>query len=101
MHRTRYSMYIPLKEEASPAGSPEPSSRDRSRRNEARNRQLLQAPKRRSTMNSREIYDEAEEFRRAIEESKRDAPPGEGGRRKRGRDEHEEYAITVCIYEFG
>lgn len=43
-------------------------------------------------MNSREIYDEAEELRRAIEESKKDGLPGtaEGLRKKRSREDSEE-----------
>lgn len=82
---------MPTKEEASSTETPEPNSREKSRRSvDGKNRQDYDPPKRRSTMISREIYDEAEEFRRAIEESKRDALPGDGGRRKRLRDEVEE-----------
>lgn len=55
----------------------------------------LASSKRRSTLNSRGVYDEEEELRRAIEASKEDAPPDEqeaaGARRpKRGRSNSEE-----------
>lgn len=68
------SSYLPV----APLSSPPPSSRDSSRDNNSRRSKDSKSrqneasnPKRRSTMNSRDAaYDEEEQLRRAIEESK-------------------------------
>ena len=77
--------------------SPEPLNRERPTRraNEVKGRSSAEAlsHKRRATLNSRDFYDEAEELRKAIEESKKDGAPsvGEGSRKnKRSRSESEE-----------
>ena len=46
-------------------------------------------------MNSREIYNEAEALRRAIEESKKETLP-EGVGKKRSRSDSEEYVSLNC-----
>ncbi|MCJ1286116.1 hypothetical protein MMC26_005459 [Xylographa opegraphella] len=93
----KYSRYLPVQDERSPQATPEPSPKDgslkkgRERRAPRASAEAL-AHKRRSTMNSRDAaYDEAEQLRMAIEESKREggAPSmGDGSRRnKRSRSE--------------
>ncbi|MCJ1416470.1 hypothetical protein MMC32_002808 [Xylographa parallela] len=96
----KYSRYLPVQDELSPRASPEPSPRDgssgkgREGRAPRASAEAL-AHKRRSTMNSRDAaYDEAEQLRMAIEESKREggAPSiGTGSRRnKRSRSDSED-----------
>ena len=51
-------------------------------------------------MNSRDsAYDEAEQLRRAIEESKKDSivKPESTRKGKRGRDDSEEYVNSSCL----
>ena len=95
IHRKRYSRYIPVAGDVSPAVSPTPTAKDRrpSRSKEAKPRASAEAlaAKRRPTMNS---YDEDEQLKRAIEESKKENPVGsENGvrRPKRSRSDSEEY----------
>ena len=69
------SSYLPVAPVSSPAVSSRDSSRDtNSRRSKgSKSRSDAVNPKRRSTMNSRDAaYDEEEQLRRAIEESKED-----------------------------
>ena len=99
----KYSRYLPVQAEPSPPASPEPSPRDGSLRKGKEGRaprvsaEAL-AHKRRSTMNSRDAaYDEAEQLRMAIEESKREGGAssiGNGSRRnKRSRSNSEEWVL--------
>ncbi|EAW12743.1 putative transcriptional regulator (Cti6) [Aspergillus clavatus NRRL 1] len=92
------SQYLPVVPEPSSAATSRDSSRDNSRRaKDSRSRQSesLTNPKRRSTMNSRDAaYDEEEQLRRAIEESKEDntqtaAEDPAGRRAKRSRSDSE------------
>ncbi|KAJ6130550.1 hypothetical protein N7512_003330 [Penicillium capsulatum] len=103
LHRTRgepngqrSSTYLPLAAPSSPAPSSRASSRDTSRRSRDAKSRSSEGPnpKRRSTMNSRDAaYDEEEQLRRAIEESKEDTKsiPDETAPRpaKRSRSESE------------
>ena len=91
--RQRFSKYLPLTEESSSLASPQPASRERSKRSADAKGRSGQEPRRRATLNSRDIYDEEEALRRAIEESKRDGASGsiEGLRKKRSRSDSEEY----------
>ena len=93
--RQRYSNYLPLKEESSPPASPQPASRERSKRTTDSKGRQTHEPKRRATLNSREIYNEAEALQRAIEESKKEGLVGsDGQRKKRSRSDSEEYVNT-------
>ena len=96
----KYSRYLLVQEELSARATPDPSPKDGSSRKGREGRaprasaEAL-AHKRRSTMNSRDAaYDEAEQLRMAIEESKREggAPSISTGsrRNKRSRSESEE-----------
>ena len=95
----KYSCYLPVLEGPSSQASPEPSPigsvlrKGKDGKSTRPSAEAL-AHKRRSTMNSRDAaYDEAEQLRRAIEESKREggAPSiGNGSRAKRSRSESEE-----------
>ncbi|GFF22410.1 putative histone deacetylase complex subunit cti6 [Aspergillus udagawae] len=84
------SQYLPVAPiQPSPATSRD-SSRDNSRRakdSKSRQNESIANPKRRSTMNSRDAaYDEEEQLRRAIEESKEDTqPPAEDIALRRGK----------------
>ncbi|PNS18071.1 hypothetical protein CAC42_4030 [Sphaceloma murrayae] len=96
----RYSIYLPVHPEAV---VPQPASRKTSvnrshdstlkRDRDALSRlaaEDLHGPKRRSTMNSRQMFEEEEMLRKVIEESKGDLDSG-SRKGKRGRDESEEY----------
>ncbi|KLU83402.1 hypothetical protein MAPG_02462 [Magnaporthiopsis poae ATCC 64411] len=98
----RYSHYLPVSRQ-SRSTSRQTAPREKEgakspKQREARSGKsapALASSKRRSTLNSRGVYDEEEELRRAIEASKEDAPPDEqdsaGSRRpKRGRSNSEE-----------
>ena len=94
----KYSRYLPVQEVDSLPTSPEPSNRDSNSRKskdaKARPSAEALAHKRRSTMNSRDAaYDEAEQLRKAIEESKKERGSVDNGSRrdKRSRSESEEY----------
>ncbi|SLM34916.1 Zinc finger, RING/FYVE/PHD-type [Lasallia pustulata] len=71
------SLYLPVQDTVSAEASPEPPTRDRNSRRSKEAKALglsaeAMSGKRRSTMNSRDAaYDEAEQLRRAIEESKK------------------------------
>ena len=79
LYRQKFSRYLPVQENTSPPSSPPPAAQESSFRKskESRASRLnaeIAAGKRRSTMNSRDsAYDEAEQLRRAIEESKKEA----------------------------
>ena len=98
--RQKFSRYLPVQEDTSPPSSPPPATQESSSRKskESRASRLnaeIVAGKRRSTMNSRDsAYDEAEQLRRAIEESKKEAGATStetGGRKgKRSRSESEQ-----------
>lgn len=54
-------------------------------------------------MNSRAAYDEDEVLRKVLEESKHEGPAapsdtGTSSRRKRSRDESEEYVTIACCF---
>ena len=84
-----------MQDSASSKTSPAPAIQDNKKSKDSKpgrgNSEAL-AGKRRSTMNSREsAYDEAEQLRRAIEESKKDVGAEEGTRRgKRSRSDSEQ-----------
>ncbi|RAH47828.1 putative transcriptional regulator (Cti6) [Aspergillus brunneoviolaceus CBS 621.78] len=97
------SQYLPV---APPPPSTAVSSRDSSRDNSRRNKDTKSRsndaainPKRRSTMNSRDAaYDEEEQLRRAIEESKEETKPGDelaARRPKRSRSDSEAQRQTT------
>ena len=97
--RQHYSRYLPLsqpEQKVPPRGSVSRDSEPRSKKErDAISRASVDssAAKRRSTMNSRQAYDEEETLRRVIEESKGDNETGSvtGTRKgKRSRDESEE-----------
>lgn len=100
--RQRYSRYLPVQESPSPQSSPTSPTLDNSgkKSKESRASRANADPqtgpgKRRATMNSRDsAYDEAEQLRRAIEESKREveAAKGQIGERKgkRSRSDSEQ-----------
>lgn len=78
--RRQYSsQYLPVVPAPSSPATSRDSSRDNSRRakdSKSRQSESIANPKRRSTMNSRDAaYDEEEQLRRAIEESKEDTQP--------------------------
>ncbi|PYH48720.1 putative transcriptional regulator (Cti6) [Aspergillus saccharolyticus JOP 1030-1] len=91
------SQYLPVAPPPPPTTvSSRESSRDNSRRNKdtkSRSNDTAANPKRRSTMNSRDAaYDEEEQLRRAIEESKEETKPGDelaARRPKRSRSDSE------------
>ncbi|KAL8350823.1 hypothetical protein RB598_005879 [Gaeumannomyces tritici] len=98
----RYSHYLPVSRQSRSTsrqtaprekeGAKSPKPREA---RSGKSAPALASSKRRSTLNSRGVYDEEEELRRAIEASKEDAPPDEqeaaGARRpKRGRSNSEE-----------
>ena len=100
VNRQKYSQYLPVHEATSAQASPDSAAQNKGskRAKDSKGSRLGSenlAGKRRSTMNSRDAaYDEAEQLRRAIEESKK-----EGGaesidlstrRRKRSRSESDE-----------
>ena len=98
--RQKYSRYLPVQEITSFVSSPSPAPPDtfatkpKGSRSSRANAESL-AGKRRSTMNSRDAaYDEAEQLRRAIEESKkeREAPSTSVSTRrgKRSRSDSEQ-----------
>ena len=100
LYRQKFSRYLPVQEETSPPSSPPPAAQDPSSKNpkESKASRLnaeIAAGKRRSTMNSRDsAYDEVEQLRRAIEESKKDAgatsTETSAQKRKRSRSESEQ-----------
>lgn len=84
------SQYLPVAPVQSSPATSRDSSRDNSRRakdSNSRQSESIANPKRRSTMNSRDAaYDEEEQLRRAIEESKEDTqPPAEDMALRRGK----------------
>jgi hypothetical protein len=97
------SQYLPVVASPSPPSSSRASSRDNSRKSrdtKSRNNTNAFGTKRRSTMNSRDAaYDEEEQLRRAIEESKEDsksATEESGNRRgKRSRSDSEAYVFQI------
>jgi hypothetical protein len=100
LYRQKYSHYLPIEDEPSREAtldlSPRASVSRKAKETKAgRASAESLAQKRRSTMNSRDAaYDEAEQLRRAIEESKREggAPSlgNSSGANKRSRSESEE-----------
>ena len=89
-----YSLYLPVTRRTMPNHRKPSVSKDHEKLK--KERELLarmgiewNGHKRRSTMNSRQNYDEEEMLRKAIEESKGDLEPSR--KVKRGRDESEEY----------
>lgn len=107
IQRQRFSRYIPVQELASLPSSPSPAPQDtlstkpKSSRSSRTNAESLSG-KRRSTMNSRDAaYDEAEQIRRAIEESRKDGDaPGTSvstRRGKRSRSESEQYVLPISL----
>lgn len=90
--RQRYSLYLPLHSRSHRKGSiskPDEKAK-RDRENAITRASVDSVPgRRRPTMRSRENYEEEEQFRQAIEESKRDTDSGTGGRRngKRARED--------------
>lgn len=97
MSRQNSSRYLPVYEEASPKTSPSPSNPDPDSKATKDNKSSRQSgmslsTKRRSTMNSRDAaYDEEEQLRMAIEQSKgQSADENLDKRRKRGRSDSEE-----------
>lgn len=107
IQRQKFSRYIPVQELASLPSSPSPAPQDtlstkpKSSRSSRTNAESLSG-KRRSTMNSRDAaYDEAEQIRRAIEESKKegDAPDTSVSTRKgkRSRSESEQYVLFFSL----
>ena len=99
-HRQKFSRYLPVQEAAYPASTSPPTAQESTSRKskESRASRLnaeIAAGKRRSTMNSLDsAYDEAEQLRRAIEESKKEvgAPATDTSLRKgkRSRSESEQ-----------
>lgn len=107
IRRQKFSRYIPVQELASLPSSPSPAPQDtlstkpKSSRSSRANAESLSG-KRRSTMNSRDAaYDEGEQIRRAIEESKKegDAPGTSVSTRrgKRSRSESEQYVLPLRL----
>lgn len=107
IQRQKFSRYIPVQELASLPSSPSPAPQDtlstkpKSSRSSRTNAEGLSG-KRRSTMNSRDAaYDEAEQIRRAIEESRKDGDaPGTSvstRRGKRSRSESEQYVLPIIL----
>lgn len=107
IQRQKFSRYIPVQELASLPSSPSPAPQDtlstkpKSNRSSRANAESLSG-KRRSTMNSRDAaYDEAEQIRRAIEESRKDGDaPGTSvstRRGKRSRSESEQYVLSTSL----
>ncbi|KAI4094356.1 MAG: hypothetical protein LQ348_000252 [Seirophora lacunosa] len=95
----KYSLYLPLQEVSPPQSPSSPplvpgSTRDTKENRSSRSNHGGSAGKRRSTMNSRDAaYYEAEQLRRAIEESKKDGTlaPDVGSRKgKRSREESDQ-----------
>jgi gas vesicle protein len=106
--RRQYSsQYLPVAPIPSSAVTSRDSSRDnakRSKEQRSRNSDTFPNPKRRSTMNSRDAaYDEEEQIRRAIEESKEDnqGDGEEGSRRsKRSRSDSEAHVMHPSTANF-
>lgn len=103
--RSHSSQYLPVAPLPPSTVSSRDSSRDNSKRGKdqrSRNSDSFPNPKRRSTMNSRDAaYDEEEQLRRAIEESKEDNKTTDGEesasrRPKRSRSDSEAYAKPWC-----
>ena len=95
----QYSIYLPVQDSDFDTASPELKPKDVSKQTREgkpiRNDLEKVVKGRRATMNSRDsAYDEAEQLRRAIEESKRDSMIKTNGQRKgkRSRNDSEEYA---------
>lgn len=100
----QYSIYLPVQDSEFELGSPELKSKDTSKRTRVGKPVRTDLDKiakgRRATMNSRDsAYDEAEQLRRAIEESKKDSIVKPEGTRKgkRSRDDSEEYVVPSCF----
>ena len=100
LSRQRYSRYLPVQESPSSKSSPTPplnesASKKATERRSSRANPEPQASKRRATMNSRDSAYEAEQLRRAIEESKKevgaDGTEGGGRKGKRSRSDSEQY----------
>ncbi|MCJ1481878.1 hypothetical protein MMC06_002038 [Schaereria dolodes] len=97
----KYSRYLPVQDADSPPASPEPADRDghvkKPKNPKTRPSAEALAHKRRLTMNSRDAaYDEVEQLRRAIEESKKvggGAVDSGSRRNKRSRSGSEEHGI--------
>ncbi|KAL8954169.1 MAG: hypothetical protein Q9222_000053 [Ikaeria aurantiellina] len=90
------SIYLPVQEPSSPQPSPSPgpleehSNKPKEGRSSRLNAESI-AGKRRSTMNSRDAaYDEAEQLRRAIEESKKEGGPGTNTSPRKGKRSRED-----------
>ena len=99
-----YSIYLPVQDSEFELGSPELKSKDASKRTRVGKPVRTDLEKiakgRRATMNSRDsAYDEAEQLRRAIEESKKDSivKPESTRKGKRGRDDSEEYVNSSSL----
>lgn len=95
--RQKSSRYLPVYEEASTKTSPSPSNHDPDAKTTkdtkfSRQSAMSLSTKRRSTMNSRDAaYDEEEQLRIAIEQSKgQGVDENTDRRRKRGRSDSEE-----------
>ena len=98
----RYSLYLPLRNQSSAPATPQPPTRDRASRRtkdtKTRPSAEVLSQKRRSTLNSREYYDEDEQLRRAIEESKKDGTIGGSEllrQNKRSRSDSDEYVTLT------
>lgn len=100
MQRQRYSRYLPLYPSIEPKSARKPSlvkdsdAKARKEREAVSRASVDSLTKRRSTMNSRNAYDEEETLRRVIEESKGEEGtpvPSAGTRKgKRGRSDDSE-----------
>ncbi|EME44846.1 hypothetical protein DOTSEDRAFT_70787 [Dothistroma septosporum NZE10] len=89
----KYSLYIPLHPKAQRRGSTsKPDDKARKDRQSADPRASVDPStgKRRGTIRSKELDDEEEQLRQAIEESKREGGTGTGRRGKRARDDSSE-----------
>lgn len=91
----KYSLYLPLHSKSSRKGSVSKSKDEKSkseRPEPSRGSVDSTAGRRRNTLKSKQIYDEEEQLRLALEESKGDIDEGSTGTRKgkRSRDESEE-----------
>lgn len=102
----KYSRYLPVYDQqhakharkGSVSKDSEAKQKDKDRNSRA---SVDSFSKRRSTMNSRAAYEEDEMLRKVLEESKHEGPiiagSNNGNRKKRSRDESEEYVLLVSM----
>ena len=106
VYRQKYSRYLPVYEmmqgKNARKSSVSKDAESKNTRDKDRNARASadSFSKRRSTMNSRAAYDEDEVLRKVLEESKHEggtAEPenGNGNRKKRSRDDSEEYVFKA------